>query len=47
MTDNNLSPKEQTAEVCDEIRAELGFAKKGVHTLTQTEKREILSELCD
>jgi len=42
------SPREQTADVCDDIRDELGLKEnKGAATLTQTEKREILAELTD
>jgi len=47
-TASEKSPREQTADVCDEIRNELGLEEnKGAATLTQTEKREILSELAD
>ena len=45
MTQTN-TPKEQTAEICDEIRAELGLKEnEGAYTLTQTEKKAILTEL--
>jgi len=51
MAQNNAatkSPREQTAEVCDEIRDLLGLEEnKGAATMTQTEKRAILNELKD
>ena len=49
MAQNNAatkSPREQTADVCDEIRDLIGMEEnKGAATMTQTEKRAILNEL--
>jgi len=50
MSRQTQTPKEQTAEICDEIRNELGLEEykgRGLHTLTQTEKRTILQALRD
>jgi len=45
---NDATPRERTAQVCDEIRDELNLEEnKGAATLTQTEKRKILAELTD
>jgi hypothetical protein len=45
---NDATPREQTAQVCDQIRDKLNLEEnKGSATLTQTEKRRILNELED